>query len=152
MALANNKGNMKKNKGFSLLELLVVISIIGILISLGVASFSTAQKKSRDARRKADIKAMQDGFEQYYAVNNGSYGATCAAMFSDLDIFPAGAPVDPKGGAYSYTCLSTATANAYCVCAYLEGGEGSGNSNSAASIIPCSYGGDEDFHCRGNLQ
>lgn len=141
---------MKKNKGFSLLELLVVISIIGILISLGVASFSTAQKKSRDARRKADIKAMQDGFEQYYAVNSGSYGATCAAMFAVSDIFPAGSPVDPKGGVtYAYTCDSDA--DGYCVCAYLEGGVGSGNSDSAASI-PCSYGGDEDYQCLSNLQ
>lgn len=143
---------MKKNNGFSLLELLVVISIIGILISLGVASFSTAQKKSRDARRKADIKAMQDGFEQYYAVNNGSYGADCNAMFAVSSIFPAGAPVDPKGGTYTYTCQSTA--GAYCVCAYLEGGEGDGNSDAAAASTTCSFGnsGDEDFHCLTNLQ
>jgi len=59
---------MKKRKlGFTLLELLVVIGIIGVLVSLGVSSYSTAQKKARDSRRKSDLKTIQACMEQYYA-------------------------------------------------------------------------------------
>lgn len=45
-------------KGFTLIELLVVIAIIGILATFIVASFGSAQAKSRDARRKADLDAL----------------------------------------------------------------------------------------------
>ena len=65
-------------QGFTLMELLIVIAIIGILISISVASYGSAQKKARDARRHADLKAVQNAWEQYYADNNASYPATCA--------------------------------------------------------------------------
>lgn len=123
---------MRKNKGFSLLELLVVISIIGILITLGLASFSTAQKKSRDARRKSDIKAIQNGFEQYYAMN-GSYGASCVAVWSDAEIFPGNAPVDPKNSA-SYSCAITGFGTGYCVCAEMETGIGNSDATNCGTL------------------
>ena len=60
---------MLKNKhkdGFTLVELLVTITIIAILASIGLNTYSSAQKKSRDAKRKAHIKQLQDAFESYY--------------------------------------------------------------------------------------
>ena len=53
-------------KGFTLIELLVVISIIGILVAVAVASYTGAQIKARDARRRSDMKAIQSTMEQYY--------------------------------------------------------------------------------------
>jgi prepilin-type N-terminal cleavage/methylation domain-containing protein len=58
---------MKKNKGFTLIELLIVIAIIGLLATLGVASLRGALVKSRDAKRKSDIKAIQTALEIYYS-------------------------------------------------------------------------------------
>jgi len=58
-----------RRQGFTLLELLIVIAIIGILISIGVVSYGAAQKKSRDSRRMSDLKAVQAAFEQYSADN-----------------------------------------------------------------------------------
>ena len=123
---------MKKQKGFSLLELLVVISIMGILIALGTVAFSTVQKKGRDSRRRADIKAMQDAFEQFYGAN-GVYG-TCTLM-ADYDggsgaIMPGGLPTDPKNsGDYIYNTTAGCTADVgYCVCAQMESSVGNANS------------------------
>ena len=62
---------MKKRKlGFTLLELLVVIGIIAVLVSLGATSYSTAQKKARDSKRKGDLRAIQSCMEQYYAYDD----------------------------------------------------------------------------------
>lgn len=63
---------LKINKGFTLIELLIVVSIIGILIGAVSVSWTNAQVKSRDGKRKADLKAVQQALETYFNVN-GSY-------------------------------------------------------------------------------
>ena len=91
-------------KGFSLLELLVVIGIIGILVSMGIVSFSTAQKKARDAKRKTDLRAIKNAMEQYYSVCNGAYPpsplgnniTTSASCSINGQVIMATVPRDPK--------------------------------------------------------
>ena len=61
--------------GFTLLEMLVVIGIISVLLGMGAVSYSTAQRKARDAKRKVDIGAVKNAMEQYYSLCNGSYPA-----------------------------------------------------------------------------
>lgn len=63
---------VNKFKGFTLVELLVVISIIAVLSVVGMALFTSAQKNARDARRRLDIKAIHNALEMYYN-QNGSY-------------------------------------------------------------------------------
>ena len=63
---------MKNNsKGFTIIELLVVISIIGLLSTISVVALNGARKKSRDAKRIADINNLQTALELYYNDNNG---------------------------------------------------------------------------------
>ncbi len=57
---------MKKQSAFSLIELLVVISIIAVLTTLGLAMYSEVQKRTRDAQRKADITAIAKALEVHY--------------------------------------------------------------------------------------
>ncbi|MFA5103136.1 MAG: prepilin-type N-terminal cleavage/methylation domain-containing protein [Candidatus Thermoplasmatota archaeon] len=52
-------------RGFTLIELLIAIVIIGIISILGIASFQTAQKKSRDFNRKASLTAVAKALESY---------------------------------------------------------------------------------------
>lgn len=61
-----------EDAGFTLVELLVVIVILGLLATVGIGSFSSAQMKSRDARRKADIKSTQNALEIYFS-DKGQY-------------------------------------------------------------------------------
>ncbi|MDQ3239387.1 MAG: type II secretion system GspH family protein [bacterium] len=51
--------------GFTLVELLIVISIIGILTAVTVVNYGSAQQKARDAQRKNDFKILRDQLEQY---------------------------------------------------------------------------------------
>lgn len=55
----------RKFKGFTLIELLVVIAIIGILATIIVASFTSAQARGRDTRRKADVDAIKKALELF---------------------------------------------------------------------------------------
>ena len=63
-------------KGFTLIELMVAISIVAITATIGVMSFGTAQRNARNNKRKADIKALQTALETYY-IDNRLYPSTC---------------------------------------------------------------------------
>lgn len=52
--------------GFTLIEILIVIVIIGILSTIGLGAFKSTQEKSRDSRRKSDIKNISTALEVYY--------------------------------------------------------------------------------------
>jgi prepilin-type N-terminal cleavage/methylation domain-containing protein len=117
--------NMNRNiKGFTLLELLVVIGIISILVTMGFSSYSTAQKKARDAKRKGDMKAIQNSLEQYYAICGFQYPTPAGNTFTSVTcLSPTNAimptvPVDPL--ADPYVCDGAdCTATGYKLCAPL---------------------------------
>ena len=74
-------GNLKKmkTKGFTLVELLIVIIVIGILLSISIVAYNGAQQRARDSVRQNDISEIAKGLEQYYLVNHkypASGGAT----------------------------------------------------------------------------
>ena len=121
-----------KFKGFTLIELLVVISIIVILISMGITSFSTAQRKAGDAKRKADLREMKISLEQYYTVcglvypelNPGeSYYTSVICQDPYFEIM-LNAPLDPKTGSF-YVCVDppgdNCNSTGFNMCSDLEG-------------------------------
>lgn len=63
---------MKQRKGFTLVELLVVISIIGLLSTLAVVALNQARVRARDSKRLSDVKQIQTALEIYYA-DQGAY-------------------------------------------------------------------------------
>lgn len=65
----NNKHQAKSHKfltGFTLIELLVVIAIIGLLATIVTVSVNSARAKSRDAKRKSELRQIQTALELYY--------------------------------------------------------------------------------------
>lgn len=121
----------KNNRGFTLFELLVVISIIGILAAVGLASYSSTQKRARDAKRKEDLKTLQTALEQYYA-SMGSYPDPCyengALSDSDGTVYLESFPADPKEGT-NYATAGTCGVSGYIYKAEMET-TGSGNAYS----------------------
>lgn len=118
-----NFKNMKSRLGFTLLEMLIVIGIIGVLVGLGTASYSTAQRKSRDARRKGDIKIIQNSLEQYYSICGYAYPTAASSYSSVICLSPSTAilnpaPNDPKTTT-PYPCTGC-TGSSYSICASTE--------------------------------
>lgn len=70
-----------KNKGFTLVELLVAITIVAILSMIALTLYSSSQKSARDAKRKEDINAISKALEQYKTAK-GSYPTGCADAWS----------------------------------------------------------------------
>lgn len=61
-------------KGFTLIELLIVMTILGFLITAGIASYRSVQTKSRDIKRKNDLRQIASALEAY---------------FNDYNVYPA---------------------------------------------------------------
>lgn len=90
----------QRQSGFTIVELLIVIVIIGILATLVIVTFSGVQQKARDSERKTDINAIAGQLEAGYA-NKGYYpthaGLLSATTREDLEIrIDAKAFSDPK--------------------------------------------------------
>ena len=136
---------MKNTSGFTLIELMVVVAIIGILMAAGILAFSGAQRNARDAKRRADIDAISKALEQYYGNSGGTYPATASALNT---YFPSGTvPMDPQGGAYDLKL----TTSAYCVCDQLET-TGKGNATAVGNVSGvCAYG-TGNFFCTSQRQ
>ena len=81
----------RKIFGFTLIELLVAVSIIGVIVTIGIASFATLNRQSHDAKRKSDIEQIRSALEMYRADNKfypdgGCASTTCLAIdIQELD-------------------------------------------------------------------
>jgi type IV pilus assembly protein PilA len=84
--------NRKQNRGFTLIELMIVVAIIGILASLAIPKFLRFQAKSRQSEVQTNLKAMWVAQQAYYATNN-EYATT----FAQLGWKP------ERGNRYSYS-------------------------------------------------
>lgn len=84
--------------GFTIVELLIVIVVIGILAGLVFVQFNNVQGKARDSERKADIRLIESKLAEYRA-DNSAYPAS----LDDLTDIPADALAGPGDGeTYTY--------------------------------------------------
>ena len=117
-------------RGFTLIELLVVIIILGVLSAFLVANFMGARERSRDSKRKSDLKQIQSALEMYRQDNPTSYpnalpnAGTCwsSAANCTANIYMKNVPGDPStipATNYYYELNATDTMK-YTLCACLE--------------------------------
>ncbi|HEX6461841.1 MAG TPA: prepilin-type N-terminal cleavage/methylation domain-containing protein [Candidatus Saccharimonadales bacterium] len=125
-------------RGFTLVELLIVIVIIGILAALVMVAYGGMQQRARDSLRQNDIKTIARALELYYSDNsrypggsgsttiNASWSTTADASWQNLITalkpYMSNAPPDPTstpsvsvlgGTGFNYAYFSNTTGN-YC--------------------------------------
>ncbi len=127
--------SLKKQGGFTLLELLIVIVIIGILALLIIPNITSAPKKARDTKRKTDITTVRKGLEEYF-VNNNVYPAALSDLTTGSAPIIKTLPADPKAGWPVYTYTPANTNSTYKLDACLENDQ----DNGASVIDPASSG------------
>jgi len=124
---------VKKNIfGFTLVEILVVVTIIGIISSLGLVAFASTRKTARDSKRKADLEQIRSALELYRSdvktYPNATFACGASIAYGGTT-YMSSFPCDLVTG-YQYI-YSYQNANQYNLCAKLE--------NTAAGTL-CSSG------------
>jgi len=93
---------MLKQKGFTLIELMIVVAIIAILGAIAFPSYQDQVRKTRRASAKADLMELASYMERYFTENNTYVGATIAASGIANDNYAFTNPI-PGLGATAYT-------------------------------------------------
>ncbi|NOS98855.1 MAG: prepilin-type N-terminal cleavage/methylation domain-containing protein [Methylotenera sp.] len=97
--LLKNTNTRLSQKGFSLIEIMVVVAITGILASIAIPSYTDYVKKGKAAEAPANLADLRVKMEQYYQDNRTYVGGTCAPTSGDKY--------------FTYTCSVAASATAY---------------------------------------
>jgi prepilin-type N-terminal cleavage/methylation domain-containing protein len=83
---------LRAQRGFTLVELLIVLSLISILAAMGVVQYRNSVRLGQEAVLKRNLFAMRDAIDQYYADKN-KYPSSLDALVSDG--YLRAIPVDP---------------------------------------------------------
>lgn len=134
---------MHSKKGFTIIELMVVIAIIGLLASIVMVSLGGAREKSRDSRRQADLKSIQLALSLYYN-DNGMYPKNIYATSGsapDNGLAPNYLPIVPVDPEHTGTCTNGNSTGCYRYIAYNYDSSSPGGTAicNSSTRIPTSY-------------
>ena len=113
-----------EERGFTLIELMIVVAIVGILAAIAYPSYQSSVEKSRRSDAQAALTAFSAAMERHYTDNGSSYlgAAASGADTGAPDIFPTQAPLDGSTKFYDLT-IGAATRNTYTLVATPKGAQ-----------------------------
>ena len=107
----------KRNQGFTIVELLIVIVVIGILALLVITTYSGIQAKARNSKRQSDVKSLQTQLEAFFS-QNGYYPSLTdmngqAWLGTNMKSLDQNALIDPSNPTQSKTLVTAQVAKSY---------------------------------------
>ena len=96
----NTKMNLNNNKGFSLIELMIVVAIIGILSAIAIPQFYAYRTRAYNSVAASDLKSLQTAFEVYFN-DNDQYPASIEITNAPIAVVAAAGP--PALTAFAFT-------------------------------------------------
>jgi prepilin-type N-terminal cleavage/methylation domain-containing protein len=132
----------KRNQGFTIVELLIVIVVIGILALLVITTYSGIQAKARNAKRQSDLSSLQTQLEAFFS-QNGYYPNitdmnSSTWLSTNMKSLDTNALIDPSNPTQSKTLVAAPAAKSYAYAATdnsgnsCDGAVGSGADNNCA--------------------
>jgi general secretion pathway protein G len=147
----------QRARGFTLLEVLVSATIIAVLTAIGIVSYASVNKRSRDVKRKSDMEQMRSALEMFRADNNeypnpGTNASIIAGQFNQASVLeddlvstylPAVSTDPDVDQSYYYQPIATGGVyTSYCLCSYLETlPQGTSSTTCTVALAgSCNYG------------
>jgi len=127
-------------RGFTIIELLIVIAVIAILIGIALPRFRGMQEEGNIAKAKGELRTLQTAVESYYIHNNNAYPADIDAALTGAtpNIIGAVSPDDPFNGTnkygYAVNSMPPATANYYVIYSVGPAGNGAATVNTSGVV------------------
>lgn len=109
---------MFSKKGFTLIEILIVVSIIALLAGIILVGLGGTRARGRDSRRIVDLKSIQNGLGLYYVKNNAYPADYNDIVTAGLGITKL--PSDPLDSAKGYLYVACDNGQSYVLGAALE--------------------------------
>ncbi len=134
---------MKKSKGFTLMELLVVITVLAILLGMALSSLKGTRAAARDSQRKTELEQVRSALEIYrtdegsYPTRNGKVTTSLSGLGSYLedDVLQ-----DPLPSNFYYYYVYGSSGQTYTLCAHLETGGSAVSACGSSCGGTCNYG------------
>jgi general secretion pathway protein G len=91
-----------RKKGFTIIELLIVIAVIAILVGIALPRFRGMREEGLIAQAKGEMRTLQTALESYY-IHNGAYPTALSNLTSATpNVIGAALPADPFNGTNNY--------------------------------------------------